>query len=329
LLAGFLEGSELEALIGEQIPKGELLRLDLRAYCALVVPGGSLLQDSSSLKSLLFYLAVIKRATASGVPVYLLHQGIGPLKSWPARWLTPLALRDTRLLALRDQDSFAWAQKQVLRPEGQCEVLYSADPVLGGRLKTDTALLPAVLQPRQYLVAAPRHSGDTDLAATALARFYERAAELSGLPVLLTAFQPDQDQGLCEAIVSKSSQGKLSLYQQAAQFPASAMIALLAHSAGVIGHRLHSLVLAAAYGVPAFGLAYDPKVSSFCEEMGYPCCYPAAVNEQSARDELSQFWHGREPLVTTLLQRRAAALQRLAAAEQRLYELVEACTGKH
>jgi polysaccharide pyruvyl transferase WcaK-like protein len=45
---------------------------------------------------------------------------------------------------------------------------------------------------------------------------------------------------------------------------------LIALSKEVIAIRLHALLFAAAAGVPALGIAYDPKVSRFCDEVGYP-----------------------------------------------------------
>ena len=42
-----------------------------------MAPGGSLLQDTTSLRSLLFYLWAIRRFAAAAVPVFLLNQGLG------------------------------------------------------------------------------------------------------------------------------------------------------------------------------------------------------------------------------------------------------------
>jgi len=103
---GFIESNGLNELVGTKITRDELLSVDVSSYRALVVPGGSLLQDESSLKSLLYYLWVIRRFILAKVPVYLLNQGIGPLHTWLARFLTPRYLQNTRMLSFRDRDSY-------------------------------------------------------------------------------------------------------------------------------------------------------------------------------------------------------------------------------
>ena len=40
----------------------------------------------------------------------------------------------------------------------------------------------------------------------------------------------------------------------------------------IVGMRLHSLIMAAACGVPMIGISYDPKVTAFCKEMKVPYC---------------------------------------------------------
>src|SRR5690606_4828671 len=99
------------SMISSRIPQQQGLKLNPRDYQALVVPGGSLLQDSSSVKSLLYYLWFIRRFTQSPCRVMLLNQGIGPVSSWLGSMLTPFVLRGCDLLSLRDEQSFDWTQR--------------------------------------------------------------------------------------------------------------------------------------------------------------------------------------------------------------------------
>ncbi len=60
--------------------------------------------------------------------------------------------------------------------------------------------------------------------------------------------------------------------------------------------RLHALIMAAAMGVPAVGIAYDPKVRLFSESVGYR--YTSSVTELSQSDLFSELlldaWEHRE-----------------------------------
>jgi polysaccharide pyruvyl transferase WcaK-like protein len=47
-------------------------------------------------------------------------------------------------------------------------------------------------------------------------------------------------------------------------------LAAIGSSRVVLGMRLHALILAAAAGVPAVAVSYDPKVDAFAEQVGQP-----------------------------------------------------------
>lgn len=57
---GFIESKALAEFVSALVPKQRALSVPVDAYQALIAPGGSLLQDVTSLKSLLYYLAVIR-----------------------------------------------------------------------------------------------------------------------------------------------------------------------------------------------------------------------------------------------------------------------------
>ena len=77
----------------------------------VVFGGGSLLQDDTSLRSLLYYLSVIFLAKIMGKPVIVYANGIGPLHSRLGRFLTRVALNTVKDITVRDQESFKELKK--------------------------------------------------------------------------------------------------------------------------------------------------------------------------------------------------------------------------
>lgn len=324
-LAGFVEHGRLKPLLGRLIPKQEALKLDPRGYCALLAPGGSLLQDASSLKSLLYYLLVIRRFTRAGVPVLLQNQGLGPLTSLTARLATPYVLRSTRCLSLRDEQSYAWARSQRALARHQALHL-SCDPVLSGSLQPYPESSALAGLPAGYFLVLPRvtgdlpYPGDPTTEPEALAKLIDAARRSSGLTPLLLPLHYKHDYPFCQATAAESS-GVQVLDPSADRHSFSAIWQAISGAQLVISYRLHGLVCAAAHGIPALGVAYDPKVSAFCDELGYPYCFPATVHETDALRDIERLWRERDAVRQEAAERRAQLLERLAGCEAQAGEL--------
>lgn len=329
-LAGFIEQRRLQQHIGQLIGKQEALKLDPRQYQGLVAPGGSLLQDVTSVKSLLYYLWLIHRFTAAGVPVYMLNQGVGPLISWLGRWLAPRELSRVRLLSLRDSGSYSWlaTQRALAR---HAEVHLACDPVLSAALEhyPDLAPPPALADvPRGYAVVMPRATGDlptpreATTEAQALALLLAHLRAVTSLEPVLYPLHRGRDDAFC-AEIQAASAGEIRLLQfdTAEPYRDSALWQVLSEASLVLSYRLHGLVCAAAHGVPALGVAYDPKVSAFCEEIGYPWCFPANVHHATTLTDLEQLWQQRDAVREQAVSRRQELLGRLAVVEARFLAL--------
>ncbi|MGI6649378.1 MAG: polysaccharide pyruvyl transferase family protein [Bacillota bacterium] len=102
----------------------------LRRADLLISGGGSLLQDVTSWRSILYYLGIVTLALILGQPVMFYAQGIGPIRRPWARWLTRVIANRVRLITVRDQDSLNELKHLgVTKPP----VYVTADPVLGMR----------------------------------------------------------------------------------------------------------------------------------------------------------------------------------------------------
>ena len=76
----------------------------LKTDC-LISGGGSLLQDVTSKKSLIYYLVVIGLAQLFGKKTIIFAQGIGPIKDKKLEKLTAFILQRAKLITVRDDNS--------------------------------------------------------------------------------------------------------------------------------------------------------------------------------------------------------------------------------
>jgi polysaccharide pyruvyl transferase CsaB len=241
----------------------------LRRCDLLLSGGGSLLQDRTSLRSLLYYLAVIQLGLALRRRVMIYAQGIGPLLRPAARRLTGRLLRRADRITVRDD-----ASRDVLRSLGVCdrggpEVIVTADPAFALQRRPTprvAALLAAARDGAAPLVAVNlRPWAGIDHAAAAV------AAGLSALPqgaaVILCPFQPGEDRAPCAAVAA-GLRGRARLVEEA--LAPGEWAALLGGVDLVLAARLHALIFAAAAATPALGIAYDPKVTALQARVAQP-----------------------------------------------------------
>jgi polysaccharide pyruvyl transferase CsaB len=220
----------------------------LRGADLFLSGGGSLIQDATSLRSLLYYLSLLMIARGRGISTIVYAQGIGPLRRVASRALARVVLSRVDRTILRDTDSYGMARSMGI-PEARLT------------LTADQALL---LDPPQ----GERH----DLIAVVirmwpgLHRVVEPlAAALDGapLPVLFIPFQPSDSAAIGKA------RGRMAKPGRVAPLPGwREAWEMIAGARAVLSMRLHGLIFAARCGVPSCGLSYDPKVAAFAAEAG-------------------------------------------------------------
>jgi polysaccharide pyruvyl transferase CsaB len=228
---------------------------------ALVLGGGSLLQDATSFRSLLYYAALILAARLQGKPVILWGQGLGPLRRQRSRLLVRALLPLATAISWRDPASAALAASWGIRSATGSDPVWAL-PAGGWRGPGG----PIVLCWR------PVHQ----LAGEAWRPYLQaldQLAEASDREVLWLPFHREQDRGLLSLLAGKGllpARLRAHSREVAVQDPAGAMECFC--SAGlVVAMRLHGLILAALAGSPCAALSYDPKVGAAAAAIGCPC----------------------------------------------------------
>lgn len=257
---------------------------NLKRAKLLISGGGSLLQDTTSRRNLVYYAGVIRIAEKLGTKVCVLANGIGPVKYESNRRLAKKVIQAADRVSVRDADSRAVLLGLGV-DDGECEIHITSDPAflikpLGadalGKV-TDRLGLGGkkyfTLSPRPLTITRSRknkqytYSEDDIRLAAALASSAVKIARKYSLTPVVIPMQERYDGGICSVICDmiKSELNEGILYT-----PESApeMIGVLGGAEFMIGIRLHSIIFASSAEIPVIGLSYDPKVRSMMKQLG-------------------------------------------------------------
>lgn len=283
VLSGFPE--ETHRLYGVRtVPRkslGEVAQAIARCD-ALVFPGGSIFQDATSSRSVIYYANLVKMAKAKRKKVVLLGQGIGPLTSFFGKRAAAGAFNQCDLIVVRDA-----ASAQTLKDLG-----YRGT----ARVAADQAFLlpaPPAGGEESFQVGGmrsvglfPRPWGKTSEVVGLFGDLCRLLYQANYIPTLI-AMDREADVPLIHEI-EKTQGGKVPSITKL-QTPMQVQ-QRLARMDAVLAMRLHGGILAATVDVPPFMLSYDPKVAAFARQMDLPFA-PNINNLNASRlfDEFSRF----------------------------------------
>lgn len=233
--------------------------------------GGSLIQDATSTRSLLYYLHSIRDAKKRGCRVMMFGCGIGPVQRPRNRKRAAACIsRYVDFISLRDRLSLDELQKLGVK---NVPVRVTADMALlsepAGEAQTAVYLAQNGLSAQTpYLLLAPRPwTGAADCFA-AFADAAEYGFRKYGLTPLLFAMEPHRDRAVCAEIASLLKVRGIDAMLLDAPTDTALCIATVKQAKAVLSMRLHTLIFAAGQGVPCAGIVYDPKVSGFMDSLG-------------------------------------------------------------
>lgn len=244
----------------------------LRQSDVLISGGGSLLQDATGPKSIIYYLAVVWLAKLLRKPVVYYAQGVGPITSGLGKKLVPYVTNKVELVTVRDE-----ASRELLVKLGVAKppIYVTADPVLGlyhrevernaGREALVRSGLPAKAG-KPLVGIAPREWKNLSGYQKVLAQLGDTLTR-RGYQVVLIPFQVPEDVAVCREIARLMEEEAVMLKGSCSVVE---MLGLIAGMQLVVGMRLHALIMAAVMGVPAVGISYDPKVDSFLKTTEQP-----------------------------------------------------------
>ncbi|WP_019120248.1 polysaccharide pyruvyl transferase CsaB [Brevibacillus massiliensis] len=237
----------------------------------LVMGGGTLMQDVTSPRSVLYYLGIVSIAKMLGKPVVFYAQGFGPILKSFSRFMIKQVVNHVNVITVRDYES---GEDFKACGVTKAPIYVTADPALMiqpedistqrgqellGRLFSDL---------RRPLVAfSVRNWKQEERFKQVIAKAADFFAS-RGWNVLFLPMHYPSDLAPSHEIISFMKEPGAKLLEMPVPF--HDIMSVLKHCDYVVGMRLHSLILACVFQVPFTGISYDPKIDRFVERAGMP-----------------------------------------------------------
>lgn len=222
----------------------------------LVSGGGSLLQNVTSLKSLLYYLWVINTALFFNKKVIIFAQGIGPINGGFAAFLTKNTLKKCSLVTVRDEKSLFLLRGWGVNADLVCDPLFD--------------LSMAVSFPSNKVGVQLR--GFKTLKEKLLIKLAEQVnKDFSDKTIEIYSFQDSLDLAVCKRFekILKSLNPLISttlIFNQTS----NEILDKISKLDYMIAMRFHANLIALKYGVKSFAICYDEKVEKLAKEADIP-----------------------------------------------------------
>ena len=231
----------------------------------LLSGGGTLIQDATSTKSLLYYLGIISLAKKTGLKTMLYANGMGPIKDKNVNKVKRV-LNKTDLITLRESTSLEEIERcEITSPK----VIVTADPafnlVASSKERAYEIFSEYSIDSSDKIVAVSvRESSNTPTDfETQMAQALDEIAKNGYLPVFIP-MQISADLGISLRIASKMKEPSRVIDRE---LSVCDMLAVIGECSIACGMRLHMLIFATVMNVPMAGIAYDPKVKGFMDYM--------------------------------------------------------------
>ncbi len=238
--------------------------------------GGNLVQDTTSRRSLWFYLFTIFWANKLGCRVFMYGCGVGPVNSpFNRRRTADVLNKRVEVITLRERMSKAELDRMgVSRPA----IELTADPALiltpADAEKVDSLMLRQdIAQDGRYICFALRNWPGYAEALDSIGAAADYAYKVYHLTPVFIPVDRKQDVEAARWAAQHTTCPHILMTEAGS---ARVTIGLLSRMEIVVAMRLHALIFAAGQGIPLVGISYNEKVNAFLEYIDQNISTPLA-----------------------------------------------------
>lgn len=275
----------------------------------LVSGGGSLLQDQTSTRSLLYYISLMRTAKLFGKKVMIYANGIGPVTKSFNRRLVRRIVSLSDAVTLRDSNS-----ADELRAMGvtRKDLIVTADPVFMLRpemyCEKESLLSFFGIPDEPFIGVSIRKWNCSERLVEQIAVLCDKIYAKLGLNIVFFIMQPKDDTAITMRVRSLM---KYPSFLVGGIQDTEDLIGVMSYAELIIAMRLHTLIFSALGSVPTVGITYDPKVSAYLELLGLPSlgsagdmtaerAFPIVCNALSDRRAISDSLKNKLPELSSL-----------------------------
>ena len=218
----------------------------------LISGGGSLLQDVTSLKSLIYYSAIIALGLLFNKTVIIFAQGIGPLNSSAAKFIVKNLLKYCTYVTVRDENSFKLLESFKVKSDLVCDPIYSlsvkdrnCDGSVGIQLREFKTMNYNLLQKLAMLIVNKFPNKKIKIFSLQKTQDYELSKKFESM---LKSMKPDINTEIIEDNIIEN-------------------ISTLEY---LFAMRFHAILVALKYGVKTCAINYDIKVEKIANDAKIP-----------------------------------------------------------
>lgn len=235
------------------IPRTDLGRLSeiIRGSRAVIFGTGNILQDKTSVRSLMYYCSLFKLAKKHNVKTAVFSNGIGPLSHAYSKKAAAELLSSADYLSVRELYSLTEAAKL----SGARSIRVGADTVMLCSRKSYEKKDEITCKYADHYLICPRH--DQALGDTLVQREFIKKTEAAGLKPILVSLDREHDTPVCRAL----SSGRIPVLEG---LSGGEFLDLVSGARFCISARLHGAVLSMLADTPFVACDTDGRLAAFC-----------------------------------------------------------------
>jgi len=237
----------------------------------VIANGGSLLQDSTSSRSLLYYLWIINTAKRHNKHVCMIANGLGPIKENKNKKRVSESLSRVDLITYRDHKSKKLSDELGIKGP---HILTTADLVFKYTNDEDCeckTLFEKLKIPDSNIIGVSiRPWQNSDIFSLQMARVCDKIIRDLKVNIVFIPFQKTKrvDDMIAINNVVENMEEKSYVLDEILNYKELSFI--ISKFDVMIAMRLHSAIYALVNEVPVYGLSYQPKVKVYLEKFNLP-----------------------------------------------------------